>query len=105
MTHHGWDAGTTTGTGHPATFWRRTGLPRRAPRSRAGWTPLVIVLVAAAGALGAAFQAPGNTSSVRLRDVADSAGLYFVHQPSWSTEKHYVESTPGGLAVFDYNGD
>jgi hypothetical protein len=43
--------------------------------------------------------------SVMLRDVAVAAGLDFVHQHSPSPEKHYVESTPGGLAVFDYNGD
>ncbi|MGH8638468.1 MAG: CRTAC1 family protein [Burkholderiales bacterium] len=42
---------------------------------------------------------------VQLRDVAKPAGLDFVHQHSPTAEKHYVESVPGGLAVFDYNGD
>jgi len=46
--------------------------------------------------------APGR---VRLRDVAASAGLAFVHRHSPTPEKHYVESVPGGLAVFDYNAD
>ena len=46
--------------------------------------------------------APGR---VRLRDVAASAGLEFVHRHSPTPEKHYVESVPGGLAVFDYNAD
>ena len=31
--------------------------------------------------------------------------MTFVHQRSATPDKHYVESTPGGLAVFDYNGD
>ena len=42
---------------------------------------------------------------VRFTNVAASAGIEFVHQHSPSPEKHYVESVPGGLAVFDYNGD
>jgi hypothetical protein len=37
--------------------------------------------------------------------VAESSGLVFVHQHSPTPEKHYIESVPGGLAVFDYNGD
>jgi len=43
--------------------------------------------------------------AVRLREVAASAGLTFVHQHSPTPEKHYVEAVPGGLAVLDYNGD
>jgi hypothetical protein len=46
-----------------------------------------------------------GTVSVHLRDVAKAAGLQFVHQHSPTAEKYYVESSPGGLAVFDYNGD
>ena len=42
---------------------------------------------------------------IRFTNVAASAGIEFVHQHSPSPEKHYVESVPGGLAVFDYNGD
>ena len=42
---------------------------------------------------------------VRLTDVAASAGLDFVYQHSPTPEKYFVESVPGGLAVFDYNGD
>jgi hypothetical protein len=47
-------------------------------------------------------QAP---AMVRLRNVADAAGVQFVHQHSPTADKHYVEAVPGGLAVFDYNGD
>jgi hypothetical protein len=47
-------------------------------------------------------QAPAG---VRLRNVADAAGVHFVHQHSPTPDKHYVEAVPGGLAVFDYNRD
>jgi hypothetical protein len=46
-----------------------------------------------------------STGVVRLRNVADAAGVHFVHQHSPTADKHYVEAVPGGLAVFDYNGD
>jgi hypothetical protein len=42
---------------------------------------------------------------VAFRNVADAAGLRFVYDHSPTPEKYYVESAPGGLAVFDYNGD
>jgi enediyne biosynthesis protein E4 len=48
---------------------------------------------------------PRLDAPVRLRDVAEAAGVDFVHQHSPTPEKHYVESAPGGLAVFDYNND
>jgi hypothetical protein len=44
-------------------------------------------------------------AAVQFRNVADAAGLHFVHQHSPTPEKYYVESAPGGLAVFDYNAD
>jgi hypothetical protein len=46
-----------------------------------------------------------STGVVRLRNIADAAGVHFVHQHSPTADKHYVEAVPGGLAVFDYNGD
>ncbi len=46
-------------------------------------------------------QGPG----AHLRNVADAAGLRFIHQHSPSRDKYFVESVPGGVAVFDYNGD
>jgi hypothetical protein len=42
---------------------------------------------------------------VQLRDIADRAGVQFVYDHSPTPEKYYVESAPGGVAVFDYNGD
>jgi hypothetical protein len=44
-------------------------------------------------------------AGVQFRNVAESAGLRFVHEFSPTPEKYYVESAPGGVAVFDYNGD
>jgi enediyne biosynthesis protein E4 len=68
--------------------------------------------IALAGLLLVVWSGPGDMrhqtadgSQIRLRDVADAAGLHFVHQHSPTPEKHYVESVPGGLAVFDYNND
>ena len=42
---------------------------------------------------------------MRLRDVAQEAGLVFVHQNSPSARKHLIETMPGGVALFDYDGD
>jgi enediyne biosynthesis protein E4 len=48
---------------------------------------------------------PSETLSVRLREVAAEAGVRFVYQHSPTPSKYFVESVPGGLAVFDYNND
>jgi len=42
---------------------------------------------------------------VRFRNVAAAAGVAFVQRRSSTPGKYFVESTPGGVAVFDYNGD
>ena len=55
------------------------------------------------GVVAASF--PQVERGVTLREIGSAAGLTFVHQQSPSAEKHYVESVPGGVAVFDYNGD
>lgn len=47
----------------------------------------------------------GDGLRVQLRNVADVAGLRFVHHHSPTPGRYFVESAPGGLAVFDYNGD
>src|SRR5687768_1438513 len=43
--------------------------------------------------------------AIRLAEVARASGLTFVHRHAPSAERYYVESVPGGLAIFDYNGD
>jgi hypothetical protein len=60
----------------------------------------LIGLAASASLFG---QSPA--SKVEFRDIAQGSGLEFVYQHSPSPDKHYIESVPGGLAVFDYNGD
>ncbi len=72
---------------------------------RATLIALVSAAVALAVSLPVAQEPPAERPRVQLRDVGDEAGVHFVHQYSPTAEKHYVESAPGGLAVFDYNGD
>ena len=64
---------------------------------------LTVAFVAYSTVPRAPQTAPG--AAVRFRNVADAAGLNFVYQHSPTSDKQYVESAPGGLAVFDYNGD
>jgi hypothetical protein len=44
-------------------------------------------------------------ASIRFTEVSESGGLRFVYQHSPTPDKYFIESTPAGLAVFDYNGD
>ncbi|HEY8548530.1 MAG TPA: CRTAC1 family protein [Vicinamibacterales bacterium] len=57
------------------------------------------------GALLQAQTGERGTGVVQFREVAARAGVQFVYDHSPTPEKHYIESAPGGLAVFDYNGD
>jgi hypothetical protein len=77
------------------------------PKFYASSLILVLLLLAPGAASSRPDGQTGSTGSgpVRLRNVAQTAGLDFVHQHSPTPEKHYVESAPGGLAVFDYNSD
>ena len=47
----------------------------------------------------------GKSAGVHFSNVAEAAGLRFVHKSSPEAGKYFVESAPGGVAVFDYNGD
>jgi hypothetical protein len=67
-----------------------------------GWLFLVVPI---GSSLLSGQTTPANELRVHLRNVADAAGLHFVHQHSPTPGKYFVESAPGGLAVFDYNGD
>ena len=42
---------------------------------------------------------------VTLKNAAASSGITFVLDNSPTPEKHLIESVPGGVAAFDYNGD
>ena len=63
-----------------------------------------IFLILGLGAFAADLGQP-PAARLTLREIGATAGLVFVHQQSPTAEKHYVESVPGGVAVFDYNAD
>jgi hypothetical protein len=49
--------------------------------------------------------APRGPAPVQFRNAAGTAGLDFIHRHTRTPDRHYPESVPGGVAVFDYNGD
>ena len=61
---------------------------------------LGLAALAAAAGLAAA-----PASSIVFQDVARGAGLDFVHQNSPAARKPLLETVPGGVAVFDADGD
>ena len=74
--------------------------------------PAFAFALAAAAAMAAATVAPrawqgaaADASPIGFRNVASASGIRFVQQRSSTPGKYYVESTPGGVAVFDYDGD
>ena len=42
---------------------------------------------------------------IRFREVAAQAGVTFVLENGPTAQKHLIETMPGGIAVFDYDGD
>jgi hypothetical protein len=50
-------------------------------------------------------SAPPEDAPIQFREVAARAGLDFTLENHASENKHYIETMPGGVAVFDYNGD
>ena len=67
----------------------------------------LLAVSAGVAVLVASGQAATQSESprVRLANIARAAGVTFVHQHSPSPGKYFVESVPGGVAVFDYNRD
>lgn len=63
------------------------------------------VALAAAMLAAVGSTAPTQSPVVHLRNVAAAAGLRFIHSDSPAAGKYFVDSAPGGVAVFDYNGD
>jgi hypothetical protein len=49
--------------------------------------------------------APPPAPSIRLYDAAAEAGLVFRLENSPTPRKHLIETMPGGLALFDFDGD
>src|SRR5205823_11009123 len=70
-------------------------------------TPLLLALFAAPAAALSLTPSPSPppASAIRLRDVAREAGLDFVLENSPTPRKHLIETMPGGVAAFDYDGD
>jgi hypothetical protein len=68
----------------------------------------VVAMLGVVGLLATVMsQSPpaGTAGTPRYANVAGATGLTFVHRHSPTPEKHYAESVPGGVAVFDYNAD
>jgi hypothetical protein len=63
------------------------------------------IVFLAALALLAQTSRPAPPAPIRFRNVASTAGLDFVLENSPTAEKHLIETMPGGIAVFDYDGD
>ncbi len=62
-----------------------------------GW-----LLAIAAAALFAGVE---SNVPVEFSDIAEDAGIRFVLENSPTQHKYMIETMPGGVAVFDYNGD
>lgn len=56
-------------------------------------------------ALEISAQKSGAPAPIRFRNVAAGAGLHFVLENHPTPEKHMIETMPGGVAAFDYDGD
>ena len=68
----------------------------------------ILIAVPLAVTLAVAGRAPSletAASRIRFEDVAVESGLRFVHENSPTERKHLIETMPGGVAVFDYDGD
>ncbi len=67
--------------------------------------PLALAALAVS-ALAVSAAGPGAPDSpLRFVEVARPAGLDFVLENSPTPRKHLIETMPGGLAAFDYDGD
>jgi hypothetical protein len=74
--------------------------------------PSIVPALPLLAALASGQEAPrgtrpdtGEAPRIRFEDVAAKGGLVFVHENSPTPRKHLIETMPGGLAVFDYDGD
>ena len=64
-------------------------------------------LVALAGlcCLATLLAAALATPPIRFREIAAQAGISFVLENNPTDRKHLIETMPGGIVVFDYDGD
>ena len=64
------------------------------------------IAITSIAAMLVAQKHPSTTPApIRFRNIADKAGVAFVLENSPTPQKHLIETMPGGVAVFDYNGD
>ena len=65
------------------------------------------LLAAVAGVLAAtaAIGSQGTTAPIALRDVTAASRIDFRLEHHPTPDKHLIETMPGGIAAFDYNGD
>src|SRR5438876_4914661 len=71
------------------------------------WLRRTLLLIAASGftLIVATHLGSQQASPPKFREVAESSGLRFTLDNHATPEKHYIETMPGGIAAFDYNGD
>ena len=66
---------------------------------------LLLLTLGATGALQYASQSEVTISPIHFEDVAGQSGISFILHNCPTPQKHMIETMPGGIAVFDYDGD
>ncbi|MBV9679894.1 MAG: CRTAC1 family protein [Acidobacteriaceae bacterium] len=66
---------------------------------------LRVVILACVVIASVVFAGVHEGSKLEFANVAEKAGLSFVLENSPTARKFMIETMPGGIAVFDYNGD
>src|SRR5262245_31936126 len=51
------------------------------------------------------YAAAPDLPPIRFREIAAQAGVAFVLENNPTARKNMIETMPGGIAVFDYDGD
>jgi hypothetical protein len=69
-----------------------------------GFRCCLLTIVASLGA-AARLAAADGPAPIHFRNVAESSGVHFVLENSPTPQKRLIETMPGGVAIFDYNGD
>ena len=59
----------------------------------------------AIAALVLVFASEGTNNRINFSDLADKSGLHFVLASGNTDHKYMIQTMPGSVAVFDYNGD
>ena len=97
--------------GRPARPPQATGQPhnfRSIPgsgKSKWRWASRLPVLVFLVWLFSAPAQQSPTIAPIRFRNVAASAGIDFVLENNATPEKQLIETMPGGVVAFDYDGD